>query len=179
MHNLSATSIKGRANEDSDVGASLCIDARGAQLGGHAVTGRRSVVPQVLPDPGDVPLLGLITGTFDFGTGAAHLTGTYEQGVFVDVFGLTCAGCLDFYVGMTVDPFLATGISNIGMDIPFKFTTNVGYVAGDSDKTPLLVAATPSDGVLRIFQRQGRLLAHHWAGPILCGVGRCNECDRV
>ena len=124
-----------------------------------------SVVPQVLPDPGDVPLLGLITGTFDFGTGAAHLTGTYEQGVFVDVFGLTCAGCLDFYVGMTVDPFLATGISNIGMDIPFKFTTNVGYVAGDSDKTPLLVARPGPTVFFAFFNASDLSDVSHLIGP--------------
>ena len=121
-----------------------------------------SVVPQVLPDPGDVPVLGSVTGTFDVGTGLMHLTGTYEEGVFVDVFGLTCAGCLDFYATFSVDPFLATGIFNFALGLFDGFTTNVGYLAGGGDKTPL-GAIRPLSRVFFLFNSPDDMT--HIIGP--------------
>ncbi len=137
-----------------------------------------SVVPQVLPDPGDVPLLGSVTGTFDFGTGAAHLTGTYEQGVFVDVFGLTCAGCLDFYAVLTVDPFLANGISTIGMTGFAAFTTNVGYIAGGGDKTPLMVVRPGSTVFFTFFDDLSHIIGPGQSSAVLVAATNATAFNR-
>jgi hypothetical protein len=89
-----------------------------------------TVVPEALPAPGAVIALGDVTGTYDFGSGPGHITGTYEQGVVVDPFGLTCAGCLDFFARVTVDGGLEAGIFSIFMDLFRGFTTDAGYVDG-------------------------------------------------
>src|SRR4051812_44924069 len=89
----------------------LAVAAAGVQATPLPVGG--TVIPEGLPDPGNVPVLASVSGTFDFGSGAGHITGTYEQGVLVDPFGLTCAGCLDFYAAVTLDGGLQAGINNI------------------------------------------------------------------
>jgi hypothetical protein len=96
-----------------------------------------TVVPQALADPSAAQVLGSTTGNFDFGSGPGHLTGSFEQGVAVDPFGLTCAGCLDFYFSVHVDGGLTAGI-NFLLATSFKgFATSVGYIDEDGVKTPL------------------------------------------
>lgn len=107
-----------------------------------------TVVPEGLADPGNVPVLGDITGTYDFGSGTGHITGSWEEVVAVDPFGLTCAGCLDFAFTVSVGPGEA-GIFAVGLGLFGGFTTSVGYIV-DPDphaKSPF----TATRGNQRVF----------------------------
>ena len=108
------------------------------------------VVPQALPDPGDVAVLGFVTGTFQFGSGPGLVTGIYEQGVLVDPFGLTCAGCLDFFWDVTLDSGLQSGVNATAMSAFKGFTTNVGYLAA-SGNTPALAQRSASASLVSFF----------------------------
>jgi hypothetical protein len=104
----------------------------------------QSVTPSVLADPGDVTLLDEVTGTFSFGSGSGLLAGTYTAGVMVDPFGITCAGCLDFFFQVGVNPGLSTGIlsaflatldpESASSFVPY--TTDVGYIGGSANHPP-------------------------------------------
>jgi len=95
----------------------------------HATTitsGQTGVSPT---DFGTVPTttpLDEVSGSFSIGGGA--ITGSYEEGVVVDPFGVTCAGCLDFFVVVSEDSTSTGSITRIGLDGRFpEFSDNVGY----------------------------------------------------
>jgi hypothetical protein len=126
----------------------LALTASG--LGATPVSVGGTVVPEALPNPGNVPVLGDITGTYDIGSGTGRIMGSWEDVVLVDPFGLTCAGCLDFAVSVSSGPGEA-GIFDIALGRFGGFTTSVGYVV-DSDphaKSPF----TATRGVQRVFFR--------------------------
>jgi len=105
-----------------------------------------SVSPDVFSNPGSTPtLLGDITGTFSFGSGPGLLTGSWEEVVLVDPFGVTCAGCLDFAFQLTEDPLLSSGIFATGLSAYFGYTTDVGYVDG-TGITPISITRGPFGG---------------------------------
>ena len=106
--------------------------------------GATNVAPDVFPDPGNPPLLGDLTGTFSFGSGA--LTGSWEEVVAVDPFGVTCSGCLDFAFQVSVNPGLSNFISAMNLSRFFGYTTDVGYVVDSRDVAPNSVNRGPFGG---------------------------------
>jgi hypothetical protein len=88
-----------------------------------------TVSPDVFVGPGNPPLLGDITGTFNLGSGA--LIGHWEEAVLVDPFSppTVCGGCLDFAFQITVDSSAAGGgIFSANFGRFFGYTTDVGYI---------------------------------------------------
>jgi len=107
-----------------------------------------TVSPDIFSNPvGSPPLLGDITGSFSFGSGIGLLTGTWEEVVLVDPFGVTCTGCLDFAFVVNEDPLLSSGIFSAGLSRFFGYTTDVGYLDG-TGITPVSVSRGPFGGGL-------------------------------
>jgi PEP-CTERM motif len=90
-----------------------------------------------LAQPQSAQVLGSVTGTYSFGSGGTLLSGTYLEGVAVDPFGITCAGCLDFYFQLTVDSGIATGVVSAVLSSFLGFSTDVNYIEGSANKPPL------------------------------------------
>jgi hypothetical protein len=80
-------------------------------------------------------VLDTFKGTFNFDSGA--LTGTYTEVVFVDHFGLTCGGCLDFAYQVENDVSSKDVITRVGLTPFTGYTTDVNYVltSGNVDPT--------------------------------------------
>jgi hypothetical protein len=99
--------------------------------------GDTNVSPDVFADPGNPPILGDLTGTFNFGSGV--LIGHWEEVVLVDPFSTptVCAGCLDFAFQITVDSSAAgAGIFSANLARFFGYTTDVGYVTNSGAVAP-------------------------------------------
>ena len=104
-----------------------------------------TVSPDVFPSPGNARVLGDHTGTFNIGGGA--LTGSWEEIVAVDPFGVTCSGCLDFAFHVSLDPntdpnvikaiFVLNPVSFFG------YTTDVGYISDSGAVAPVSVMRGP------------------------------------
>jgi hypothetical protein len=92
--------------------------------------GDTGLIPDAFPDPGNVPLLDSVTGTFSFNNGAGTLSGMYEELVAVDPFGITCTGCLDFAVKVSVGPGQDPFVGAVSLGFFNGYTTDVGYVEG-------------------------------------------------
>jgi hypothetical protein len=72
------------------------------------------------------PLLNIVNGTFTLDGGA--VVGAYGEGVAVDPFGITCAGCLDFFFQVGNHSGSTLDITSVGLDGLFpSFSDNVGY----------------------------------------------------
>lgn len=124
----------------------LVLGAAGARATPLSPGGAVTPEALALADPSSLQILGSVTGSFDFGTGLGHVTGSYEQGVVIDPFGLTCAGCLDFYFAVSEDGGLTAGIFAVAAQAFAGFTTNVGYLDFDldeGDRTPVLASRGP------------------------------------
>jgi hypothetical protein len=106
--------------------------------------GDTNVPPDVFADPGNPPILGDLTGTFNFGGGV--LTGSWEEVVLVDPLGVTCSGCLDFAFEVTIDPGLSDAIFAMNFGRFFGYTTDVGYVSGSGGGAPDSVSRGPFGG---------------------------------
>ncbi len=89
-----------------------------------------TVIPDIFPDPGSVPLLNQTHGTYSFGSGIGLITGTYTEAVAVDPFGITCSGCLDFAYQVSLDPGLSAGIFQLTMGWYYGYSMDVGYIEG-------------------------------------------------
>ena len=101
--------------------------------------------PDVFSTSGTPPLLGDITGSFNFGSGA--LTGTWEDVVLVDPFGVTCTGCLDFAFEVNVDPTVGgAAVFSTSLSRFFGYSTDVGYVSGSGGIAPNSVSRGPAGG---------------------------------
>jgi PEP-CTERM motif len=115
-------------------------------------------VPEAYPDPGDVPILDSVEGTFSFGSGAGLLSGRYEQGVLVDPFNKTCTGCLDFFIRLELDTGLSNNIFTLETG-PFPELSSVpldiGYVTG-TGKAPPLALRTEAGMIRYLFGDQIR-----------------------
>jgi hypothetical protein len=114
-----------------------------------------TVSPDIFPNPGSVPLLAQTSGTYSFGSGIGLITGTYDEEVAVDPFGVTCSGCLDFAYQVSLDPYLSAGIFNVGLGRYFGYSTDVGYIDGSGDNpccsgdgAPIAVSRGPFGGTL-------------------------------
>jgi hypothetical protein len=71
-------------------------------------------------------ILDMVTGTFTLDGGA--VVGAYAEGVAIDPFGITCAGCLDFFFQVGNHSPSTGSITRIGLDGLFpSFSDNVGY----------------------------------------------------
>jgi hypothetical protein len=106
-----------------------------------------TVAPDVFSDPGNPPVLGDITGTFNLGNGV--LIGHWEEVVLVDPFSppTVCGGCLDFAFQITVDSSAAgAGIFSANLSRFFGYTTDVGYVTNSGDVAPNSVSRGPFGG---------------------------------
>jgi len=115
-------------------------------LHANAVLPGGTVLPDIFSIPGgSPPLLGDISGTFSFGSGIGLLTGTWEEAVLVDPFGITCSGCLDFAFVVDEDPLLSSGIFALGPSRFFGYATDVGYIDG-TGITPISVSRGPFGG---------------------------------
>jgi len=108
---------------------------------GLALHANTLTLGDTVPVPPDVftlsttpPVLADTTGTFNFDSGA--LTGSYEEVVAVDPFGVTCAGCLDFAYKISLDSGLSDAIFGVNVARYVGFTTDVGYVSGSGDVAP-------------------------------------------
>jgi len=114
-----------------------------------------TVSPDVFTNPGGVPLLDSVTGTYSFGSGPGLITGTYTEVVLVDPFGVTCSGCLDFAFQVSLDPGLESGIFHVNLAEFFNYSTDVGYIEGTGvmggsggDGTPTSVNRGPLGGTV-------------------------------
>jgi len=115
--------------------------------------GDSNIVPDVFPNVGNPPLLGLTSGTFSLGSGTGLLTGSYFDAVLVDPLGVTCAGCLDFAFQVNLDSGLTAGINLFITTLFSGFTTDVGYIDGTGvqgssggNGNPLLITRGPFGG---------------------------------
>jgi len=106
----------------------------GLALHANTLTPGGTVSPDVFTISTPPPLLGDTTGTFNFDGGV--LTGSYEEAVAVDPFGITCAGCLDFAYKISLDPGSSDAIFGLNFARYVGFTTDVGYVSGSGDVAP-------------------------------------------
>lgn len=101
--------------------------------------------PDVFPNPGSTPpLLGDLTGTFSIAGGT--VTGSWEERVAVDPFGVTCSGCLDFGFEITNDPVSGGAIFGLNFARFFGYTTDVGYVPDSGGIAPTNVSRGPFGG---------------------------------
>lgn len=101
--------------------------------------------PDVFANPGSQPpLLGDLTGTFNINNGT--VTGTWEEIVAVDPFGVTCSGCLDFALQVAIDPGSGGAIGGLNLGRFFGYTTDVGYVTDSGDIAPTAVSRGPFGG---------------------------------
>ena len=66
--------------------------------------GDTGLVPDKWADPGNPPVLDSVNGTFSFNNGAGTLGGSFVEAVAVDPLGVTCTGCLDFAIQISVGP---------------------------------------------------------------------------
>ena len=103
-----------------------------------------SVSPDIFPNPGSTPpLLGDITGTFDFGSG---FTGSYEEAVLVDPFGVTCSGCLDFAFAVN-NSSASWALFSLQLARFNGYTTDVGYVMNSGGNVdPVSITRGPVGG---------------------------------
>ena len=100
--------------------------------------------PDIFPNPGSTPpLLGDLTGTFAVG---GTVTGSWEERVAVDPFGVTCSGCLDFGFEITNDPGSGGSIFGLNFGRFFGYTTDVGYVPDSGGIPPTNVSRGPFGG---------------------------------
>ena len=107
--------------------------------------GDTNVATDVFSNPGNPPVLGSLSGTFNFGAGL--LTGSWEEVVLVDPLGITCAGCLDFAFAVSVDPGLTNAaIFSMNLGRYFNYTTDVGYVIDSGDLAPNSISRGPFGG---------------------------------
>jgi hypothetical protein len=95
----------------------------------------------VFPDPGNPPILGHVSGTFNIVSGSNLLNGNYDEFVLVDPFDLTCAGCLDFAFFASVDPASNSSISFLYLTGFAGNTTDVDEIQDGID--PVLVGRSP------------------------------------
>ena len=101
--------------------------------------------PDVFPNPGHPGNLGDITGTFNIANGT--LTGTWEELVAVDPFGITCSGCLDFAFQVNIDQGSEGNIFALNFGRFFGYTTDVGYVLDSGGNyAPTSVSRGPAGG---------------------------------
>jgi hypothetical protein len=110
--------------------------------------GDTGIVPEAFPDPGNVPLLDSVNGVFGYSNGTDWLTGRYFEAVVVDPLGITCAGCLDFALRVTVDAGLPSGLTNAALGGFWGYTTDVGYLEGTG-----AMGAFGGNGVPRLVNR--------------------------
>jgi hypothetical protein len=109
----------------------------------------QTVSPDVFTLSTMPPLLGETTGTFSLATGGGNITGTYTDAVLVDPFGVTCAGCLDFAIQVTVNsgsPGAIQTVFDSGLR-PGGVTpaaVDVGYVQGTGNVAPSTVNYGPA-----------------------------------
>jgi hypothetical protein len=97
--------------------------------------GGPSVAPTALIQPvGPTPLIAQAGGTYSFSSGA--LTGKWAEFVFVDPFGITCAGCLDFAFQVSNDPTSTEAIFRVGLTPFLGVAADVNYLIGTGDVVP-------------------------------------------
>jgi hypothetical protein len=127
-----------------------CLLFSASALQASPILPGQAVVPEGVPNPSDpITILDETDGSFSFGSGSNLLSGTFEHGVMIDPFGLTCASCLDFYyqVGLDenvtiqgepgeddrgeieLDEELHGGIFHLFPGLFTGFDTNVAYVS--------------------------------------------------
>lgn len=119
-------------------------------LHADAITaGQSNVTPTVFAMPTSPDILGETTGTFTIAVGAAgNITGTYTDYVVVDPFGVTCAGCLDFALQITVNSGSPGSIQTVfdsGLLVGgIPSAVDVGYVSGTGNVAPSAVGYGPA-----------------------------------
>jgi hypothetical protein len=94
------------------------------------IPGGPNVTPSLLTVGAPPPLLYSTSGTVSIGSLPNALTVDYQEYVFNDIFGVTCATCLDFAFAVADDAASTLGITRLGMPVPLSVTTYVGYIAG-------------------------------------------------
>jgi hypothetical protein len=109
----------------------------------NVVTPGQTVSPDVFTLNSEPPLLGVTSGVFSIGAG---VTGSWQQVVAVDPFGVTCAGCLDFAFQLSNDPTSLYPIFAVNVSQYFGVATDVGYLEGEGDTFPVSVARGPGGG---------------------------------
>jgi hypothetical protein len=105
-------------------------------------------VPDVFTLASTPPLLGEIDGTFSLPVGGGTITGTYTDVVLVDPFGITCSGCLDFAIQVSINPGSSGVIDRVfngGLLVnSLPAATDVGYASGTGSIAPTLVNYGPA-----------------------------------
>jgi hypothetical protein len=108
----------------------------------------QTVAPDVFTLTSVPPLLGQINGSFSLSVGGGTITGTYVDAVLVDPLGVTCTGCLDFALQISVDsgsPGAIEQVFNGGLKAGgTPWATDVGYVTGSGDIAPSSVNYGPA-----------------------------------
>ena len=120
------------------------------------VPGQTGVTPDVFTLSGMPPVLNDATGNFTLTVGTGTITGTYEDVVLVDPFGVTCAGCLDFAMQIIVNSAPAgAGITSVYSAGFFDnllntpYATDVGYATGTGKVAPSSVNYGPAGVVMQ------------------------------
>ena len=102
------------------------------------------VAPDVFPNPGSPPpFLYSTSGSFSFTSGAGVLNGSYTEVVFDDIFGVTCATCLDFAFQVVNESSSTLAIERVGMPIPLALSADAGFVVNTGTLAPNLVNRGP------------------------------------
>lgn len=99
-------------------------------LRADAVIPGQTVAPDVFTLASTPPGLNEISGTFSMTVGTGTITGTYTDVVLVDPLGVTCSGCLDFAIKISVNSGSPGLIDDVFYGAWGGYTTDVGYVTG-------------------------------------------------
>ncbi len=102
-------------------------------LAANSIAPRQTVPPDIYTLTTPPPTLDSTMGTFSLPVGGGTITGTYTDVVLTDPFGVTCAGCLDFAIQVSVDSTSPGSISTVfngGLLVEgTPVATDVGYVS--------------------------------------------------
>lgn len=126
----------------------LCAALGSTSARADSIAPGESVSPDVYTLLTTPTALDEVTGTFNVDGGA--LIGSYVEGVVVDPLGVTCAGCLDFFVHINISSS-TDSVYRVGLD-SFKGTaTDVGYISGSGDVNPTSVLWASNGSTLSSF----------------------------
>jgi hypothetical protein len=112
-----------------------------------------SVTPDAYTLSTSPSILDEVSGTFNLDGGA--LTGSYVEGVVVDPLGITCTGCLDFFIEVNENSGSTDTITRVGLDSTKGTATDVGYVVNSGNVVPTSVLEASDASTVSFFLSLG------------------------